>query len=131
MADISNSIGGDNFGDIVQAGRDANVTKVTGAVDAMEALIAVRRLRRALGGAGLRAEDHAEVSRAIDEIESELRTPEPNRQRVAGRLERVTGLLKAGGALVTAGAAIANPIGTIVNWIGPLGAAVANALRSG
>lgn len=123
MPNISNSIGGDNFGDIVQAGRDARVTKVTAADDALEALIAVRRLRAALGGAGLQGEAHAQASRAVDEIESELRAPEPDRETVARRLERLTGLLKAGGALLSAGAAIADPIGTIARWIGLLASA--------
>ena len=119
MATISNSIGGDNYGDIVQAGRDAHVTKHAGA-----ALDAARELRAALGRIDLPPAARGEALGALVEIEDELRGPAPDRRAVADRLERVTAVPRRAGALLGAGVALATPIGTIASWLGPLGAAL-------
>jgi hypothetical protein len=128
MGNISNYIGGENHGDIVQAGRDANVTQVHGA-DMLDALIAARRLRAALTDAALDPARRASAAQTIDELESELRKPDPDRDVVAHRLERFTTIVKTAGALLTSGVALATPIGTIASWLGPLGQAINNALR--
>lgn len=129
MAEISNSINGDNYGEVIQAGRDANVTKVTGAGDPLDALIAVRRLRAALDGLELPSDERSAAARTVDELEAELRTAAPDREKVAGGLDRLTSLLKSAGTLAAGGAALLGPIGAIAGWLGPLGTAIANALR--
>ncbi|WP_426513008.1 hypothetical protein ACPPVO_21575 [Dactylosporangium sp. McL0621] len=56
------------------------------------------------------------------EVERELGAQQPERARVAGRLERLTGVLSSTGALATAGAALTGPLIAIARWLGEAGA---------
>lgn len=123
MVQISNTVGGNNFGDITQGGRDVAVTKVV-TPDPRQALNAVRTLRGTIAGLGLPAEVRAEAGRALDEIEDELRIPDPDRGVITARLERFTEVLTSAGAFASAGAALIRPIRAIAAWLGPIGAAL-------
>jgi hypothetical protein len=128
MVEISNRIDGENHGDVIQAGRDANVTKIIG-TDPLDALLAVGRLRAALDGLKLPPDQRVSAARTIDELEAELRRTQPDREKVAGGLQRLTSLLKAAGSIAASGAALLGPIGTIAGWLGPLGAAISSSVR--
>ncbi|MGA9160095.1 MAG: hypothetical protein WB297_04420 [Actinomycetota bacterium] len=123
MVQISNTIGGNNYGDITQGGRDVLVTKVV-SPDPRQALNAVRTLRGSLAGLELPGEVRSEAGRALDEIEGELRVPDPDRGVITARLERFTELLAGAGALASAGASLIRPIRQIATWLGPVGAAL-------
>ena len=62
----------------------------------------------------------AEASHQLDEVEAELRSRQPDPERVAGQLEKLTRLLVAAGPL----AAAAGPLQTLANWLGTFGSAV-------
>lgn len=123
MAQVTNTVGGDNYGDITQGGRDVTVTKVI-SPDPRQALNAVRTLRGSIERLGLPGEVRAEAGQALDEIEEELRIPDPDRGVIAGRLRRFTELLMDAGALASAGASLIRPIRAIATWLGPIGAAL-------
>lgn len=123
MVQISNTIGGNNDGDITQGGRDVLVTKVV-SPDPRQALNAVRTLRGSLAGLELPGEVRSEAGRALEEIEGELRVPDPDRGVITARLERFTELLAGTGALASAGASLIRPIRQIATWLGPVGAAL-------
>lgn len=89
-----------------------------------QALHAVRTLRRSLAGLELSEQVRSEGGRALDEIEDELRIPEPDRGVVTARLERFTELLTDTGAVEQAGASLVRPIRQIAVWVGPMGAAL-------
>jgi hypothetical protein len=126
MVQISNSIGGGNYGQIVQAGRDANVIRSAGPATALDA---AGQLRAAIGELDLAPDARAGALGALDEIDAQLRRPEPDQRQVADRLERLTTLLRHGGSLLGAGAALIHPIGAIAAWLGPLGASLLASLR--
>jgi hypothetical protein len=123
MVQISNTIGGNNFGDITQGGRDVVVTKVV-TPDPRQALNAVRTLRGTLARLELPGEVRSEAGRALDEIDGELRIPDPDRGVITARLERFTELLTGAGAVASAGASLIRPIRQIAAWVGPIGAAL-------
>jgi hypothetical protein len=89
-----------------------------------QALNAVRTLRRSLGGLELPERVRSDAGRALDEIEDELRTPDPDREVVTARLERFTELLADAGAVEQAAASLVRPIRQIAAWVGPIGAAL-------
>lgn len=128
---VTNSIGGNAYGPVVMAGRDARVTQVQAAAggDPAEALDAVALLARRLGVFDLAGATEDAARRDLAEIEAELRRDDPEPAHVAGHLERLTALLKEAGALAAAGAALATPLGAIAGWLGPLGGAVLALLR--
>ena len=121
MATFNNRFEGDNYGQINQAGRDVNVTNVGSSLDA---LLATDALRAELGRLGLSPEARRAAEDDLDEVERELRRPEPDREKVAGRLESLTAVLSSAGALAAAGTALLGPIGAIAGFLGPLGKAV-------
>ena len=121
MATFNNRFEGDNYGQINQAGRDVNVTNVGSSLDA---LLATDALRAELGRLGLSPAARRAAEDDLDEVERELRRPEPDREKVAGRLESLTGVLSSAGALAAAGTALLGPIGAIAGFLGPLGKAV-------
>lgn len=88
----------------------------------LQALEAVVRLRAALTSLPLEGATAAEAVAAVDEVDRELRAPEPDRSRVAGQLERLTRTVSAAGGLAGAGAALAAPLHALAAWLGPLGA---------
>jgi hypothetical protein len=63
-----------------------------------------------------------------DALQRELAAAEPDRARVAGRLERMTGELRRLGALAGAGASLIAPLTTLGRWLGPAGAALLSLL---
>ena len=65
--------------------------------DPRQALNAVRTLRGRVAGLELGEEAGAEAVLALDEIEDELRMPEPDRGVVTARLERFTELVTGAG----------------------------------
>jgi len=89
-----------------------------------QALNAVRTLRRSLAGLELSEQARSEGARVLDEIEDELRTPDPDRGVVTARLERFTELLTDAGAISSGGASLVRPIRQIAAWVGPIGAAL-------
>jgi len=121
VSPITNNFNAPTHGNFYQAERDIIVVSST------DALVAARRLRAAL------ADDREPASRAavrdLDEIESALASPRPDRERIARRLESLTRTLKAGGALASAGAALVGPIGVVAGFLGPLGEAVTKLLQ--
>ena len=126
VAEFHNEFQGPNYGTINQAGHDINVTNVS----SLQALAAAGELRAALAGVRLSADDSSTAHRELDEVERELRRPEPDREHVARRLETLASVLKASGALATAGMALAGPIGVLAGFLGPLGAAVVKLARA-
>jgi hypothetical protein len=125
VATFDNRFEGDNYGQINQAGRDVNVTNV----GSLDALLATDALRAELGRLALSPEARRAAEDDLDEVERELRRPEPDRERVAGRLESLTEVLSSAGALAAAGAALLGPIGAIAGFLGPLGKAVLELTR--
>jgi hypothetical protein len=89
-----------------------------------QALNAVRTLRRSLAGLELSERVRSDARQALDEIEDELRIPDPDRGVVSGRLERFIELLTDAGAVEQAGALLVRPIRQIAAWVGPIGAAL-------
>jgi hypothetical protein len=87
--------------------------------DPRQALNAVRTLRGRVAGLELGEEAGAAAVLALDEIEDELRMPEPDRGVVTARLERFTELVTGAGPV---DAGLIRPIRTIAAWVGPIGA---------
>jgi len=98
-------------------------TKVV-SLEPRQALNAVRTLRRSLAGLEASEQVRSAAGRALDEIEDELRIPDPDRGVVTARLERFTELLTNAGAVEQAGASLVRPIRQIAAWVGPMGAAL-------
>ena len=94
--------------------------------DPRQALNAVRTLRGRVAGLELGEEAGAEAVLALDEIEDELRMPEPDRGVVTARLERFTELVA--GAVDGGGPGLIRPIRAIAAWVGPMGVPVASRL---
>jgi hypothetical protein len=92
--------------------------------DPRQALNAVRTLRGSLAGLDLPEQVRSAAGRALDEIEDELRIPDPDRGVITARLERFTELLTSRGAVASGGASLIRPIRTIATWLGPIGAAL-------
>jgi hypothetical protein len=93
-----------------------------------QSLNAVRTLRRSLAGLELPERVRSDAGRALDEIEDELRIPDPDRGVVTAWLERFTELLADAGAVEQAGASLVRPIRQIAVWVGPMGAALLGGL---
>ena len=89
-----------------------------------QALNAVRTLRRSLAGLELTERVRSDAGRALDEIQDELRIPDPDRGVVTAWLERFTELLADAGAVEQAGASLVRPIRQIAVWVGPMAAAL-------
>ena len=90
--------------------------------DPRQALNAVRTLRRTLARLGLPDRVSSEAGGALEEIEDELRMPDPDRGVITARLERFTELLADAGAVARAGVSLVRPIRAIAAWGGPVGA---------
>jgi hypothetical protein len=116
-------IGSQTGGIINNVARDQRVTGGQhGTVVTTEAALrAVHELREALGAAALDARTSTEARARVGEIDTELRTPQPDRSRVAGCLERLTRLLAAAGSFATAGVVLVGPLQTLARWLGTLG----------
>jgi hypothetical protein len=82
---------------------------------------AVQELRDGLAATALDGPTATEARTRVDEIDTALRAPQPDRSRVAAALERLTRLLAAAGSLATAGVALIAPLHTLAGWLGTLG----------
>lgn len=89
---------------------------------------AAANLRAAIQATTLDPRVSAEASARMDEIEAELRTPQPDRSRVAPVLRRLTESLKTAGALAAASVGLIGPLQTLVAWLGDVGAPIAGIL---
>ena len=90
--------------------------------DPRQALNAVRTLRGRVAGLELGEEAGAQAVLALDEIEDELRMPEPDRGVVTARLERFTELVVGAGTVDMGDPGLIRPIRAIAAWVGPIGA---------
>jgi hypothetical protein len=93
--------------------------------DPRQAQNAVRTLRGTLESLELGGAARSQAARALDEIEDELRMPEPDRGVVTARLERFTELVTDGGEVDET---LSRRIRTIAAWVGPMGVPVASRL---
>ena len=88
--------------------------------DPRQARNAVRTLRRTLARLGLPDRVSSEASVPLEQIEAELRSPDPDRCVVIERLERFTEILASAGVDMTRRSLIRS-IRHIAAWLGPIG----------
>ena len=88
--------------------------------DPRQALNAVRTLRRTLARLGLPDRVSSEAGVALEQIEDELRMPDPDRGVVIARLERFAEILAGAGVDMTRRSLIRS-IRQIAAWLGPIG----------
>ncbi len=88
--------------------------------DPRQALNAVRTLRGTISRLGLPDRVSSEAGGALEQIEHELRMPEPDRGVVTARLERFTEILTDAGVDMTRRSLIRS-IRRIAAWLGPIG----------
>jgi len=100
--------------------------RLAGSSDA--AVEAVRELRDALASSTLDETTAAEAHAQIAEIDAAFQEPQPDRRRVAHRLEQLTRMLADAGSLTTASAALIGPLHTLAGWLGALGAPILSML---
>ena len=81
----------------------------------------IRVVRQNLDQAALPPQSRLAAGRALEGVEEELDKPEPDRGRVAGRLEELTRILASAGALAGAGGVLVQPLRRLASWLGPLG----------
>ena len=125
------NIGNQQAGQINMAGRDQyNYGGQQGSMISIgEARDAAQALRAALEAANLPAAERAELRQDAADVERDLTTPAPDRERVATRLERMTRTLGRLGALAGAGAGLIGPLTVLGRWLGPLGTTLLGLLR--
>jgi hypothetical protein len=124
------NIGNQNAGNINNVARDQHITGgQTGIVVTSEqALQALADLRAGIGATRLDPVPSVAAQTELRDIEADLRQPEPDRTRIAPRLERLTRLLLAAGSLASAGSALVAPLGMLAHWLGALGAPILSLL---
>jgi hypothetical protein len=88
-------------------------------VTSQEAREAARNLLEALEQPGL--PDDAAARRQARDIDTEVRSGEPHKSRVAGLLEGLARMITTGAGWARAGAAIVGPIRILATWLGALG----------
>jgi hypothetical protein len=88
--------------------------------DPRQALNAVRTLRRTLARLGLPDPVSWEAGVVLEQIEHELKMPDPDRGVVTARLERFTEILAGAGVDMTRRSLIRS-IRQIAAWLGPIG----------
>ncbi|MGW6194800.1 hypothetical protein ACWF0M_01510 [Kribbella sp. NPDC055110] len=120
------NIGNQNAANINNVGRDQHITGgQTGIVVTSEqALQALTELRAGVQATRLEPAHSAAAESELRDIETSFRQPEPDRTRIAPRLERLTRILLATGSLASASSAIVRSIGTLAHWLGALGAPI-------
>lgn len=120
------NIGNQNAANINNVGRDQHITGgQTGIVVTPEqAQQALADLRTGITATRLDPVTSAAADTELRDIEAGLRQPEPDRARVAPRLERLTRILLAAGSLASAGSALVGPLRTLAQWLGALGAPI-------
>ena len=87
--------------------------------DPRQALNAVRTLRRMLARLGLPERVSSEAGGVLEQIEDELRMPDPDRGVVIARLERFTEILTGAGVDMSRRSLIRS-IRRIAAWLGPM-----------
>jgi hypothetical protein len=88
--------------------------------DPRQALNAVHTLRRTLARLGLPQRVSSEAGVVLEQIEDELRKPDPDRGVVTARLERFTEIL-VGAGVDTTRRSLIRSIRQIAAWLGPIG----------
>jgi hypothetical protein len=118
------NIGSQTGGVVSNVGRDQHVTggQHGTAVSVADAQSAAQALRVALERLDLPQDVSATARQEAEQVERELAQPEPDRERVAGRLERLTRVLAGAGALAGAGTGLIGPLTTLAQWLGSVGA---------
>jgi hypothetical protein len=91
--------------------------------DPRQAVNAVRTLRRMLARLGLPDRVSSEAGCVLEQIEDELRMPDPDRGVVIARLERFTEILTGAGVDMSRRSLIRS-IRRIAAWLGPMGVAL-------
>lgn len=71
-----------------------------------------------------------EVTGHADAVNMLVQEPQPDKAKVAHRLEQLTQALTSAGAVVRAGAPILGPIQTLATWLGPLGEPIRHLVQS-
>jgi hypothetical protein len=117
------NIGNQNAANINNVGRDQHITGgQTGIVVTSEqARQALADLRVGVKATRLDPVTSVAAETELRDVEAGLRQPEPDRARIAPRLERLTRILLAAGSLASAGSALVAPLRTLAQWLGPLG----------
>ncbi len=88
--------------------------------DPRQALNAVRTLRGIIARLGLPDEVSSEACGALEQIEDEIRMPDPDRGLVTARLERFTEIL-IGASVDMTRRSLIRSIRHIAVWLGPIG----------
>ena len=99
------------------AGRDLTIVHDT-----------VDELRTALETARLSAGERREALQTLDAVEADFAQAEPDRRRVADKLEHLTAMLTDAGALATAADRLRQPLQRLAGWLGAAGAGVLSLL---
>ena len=111
--------------DITNASRDL----VVSSGEAAEALEAVDRLRTEVAALDVPSDVITRAQWVLDDLEDELRRPDPDRDVMASRLWRVTEFLQGEGAALGSDGPVFEPIAEIAGFVGPLGEALLRRLR--
>ena len=123
MSGAQFNIGQQQAGVINNVGGDLNVDRIEGTLQVGNQLVA--DLRAALDRTPMPGPTRAEAGRALDEVERELERPQPDKSRIAARLEGLTRLLGSAGALAAAADNLLPVLGRLAAWLGPAGAGLA------
>lgn len=110
------NIGSQQAGAIYQAGRDQVIQDASSSLS-IGVLNAMSDLRVALATAEIPASERPAAEAALEEVETELKQPAPDKQRIAHRLEVVASLLSRAGALAGA----VDSLRRLAGWLGPAG----------
>lgn len=110
---VINNVSGDQR---IAGGQHGNVV-----VGHEQARRAARDLRVELTRTPLGQTEAAQAHARVDEVDTEMRSPKPDRSRIARSLTWLTELLVTAGHLSTAGAALVGPLRTLGSWLGALG----------
>ena len=86
-----------------------------------EARQAARALRDGVASTPLDQTRATHARAWVQEVDTEMRSRQPDRSRIARSLQRLTELLVKAGRLATAGAALLGPLRTLGCWLGALG----------
>ena len=120
------NIGNQNAANINNVGRDQHITGgQTGIVVTPEqARQALADLRVGVSATRLDPVTSVAAETELRDIDAGVRQPEPDRARIAPRLERLPRILLAAGSLASAGSALVGPLRTLAQWLGALGAPI-------
>lgn len=122
------NIGSQQAGSISNVGGDQRIGHLQATYVATP-LEALADLRAAVDAAPLPPTAKQAAAQALDDAEAELAVPEPDRRRVADRLEKAAGILARVGALTAGAAQILTPLRELASWLGPAGSQLLQMLR--